>query len=353
MDPRQDDLDPGEQAARLLEVSAAAPGAIDTHHHFIPEALLADIQRYVQPGVSARMDGDILRVKDGRFETQLNAMAFVDIERSRAALRASGARGAVLSAGVIPMWLNLAGAKIYNREVAKIQHRYPDTYAGLAHAPPFGEDGNCDELRRAVLEDGLKGISIACTFRGLYPDDKAYWPFYETVNALNVPIFVHAAACPVDAPILDRYNLGHSLGRGLDLTLVTVRVLYGGVLEEFPNVRFLMGHLGGMFYGMLDRLMVDIPARPENHIPARDYRTQLRRIWFDSAPSIWNGAPEIEHAVKTLGAGRICFGSDYPIGPQGTALVRSLAALLAAGLTPDELRKILHDNAAALFGFDG
>ena len=339
---------------RRAEVSAAGssqPGAIDTHHHFIPKAILADVQRYVQPGISARIDGDHLHVKDGRFDTQLNATAFMNIESNLGALRASGARAAVLSAGVIPMWLNLDGAKIYNREVAAIARRYPGTFIGLAHAPPFGEDGNCAELRRAVREDGLKGISIACTFRGVYPDDKAYWPFYETANELNVPIFVHAAACPVDAPILDQYNLGHSLGRGLDLTLVTVRVLYGGVLEDFPNVRFLMGHLGGMFYGMLDRLMADIPSRPENHIPARDYRAQLQRIWFDTAPSIWNGAPEIEHAIK-LGVDRLCFGSDFPIGPPGTAIRRSLEALVSLGLPPADLQKILHDNAAALFKLD-
>ena len=334
-------------------MSAAGPsqsGAIDTHHHFIPKAILADIQRYVQPGVSARVDGDYLYVKDGRFDTQLNATAFMNIESNLAAVRASGARAAILSAGVIPMWLNLDGAKIYNREVASVQRRYPGTFIGLAHAPPFGEAGNCDELRRAVREDGLKGVSIACTFRGVYPDDKAYWPFYQTIDELDVPIFVHAAACPVDAPILDRYNLGHSLGRGLDLTLVTVRVLYGGVLEQFPNVRFLMGHLGGMFYAMLERLMVDIPSRPENHIPARDYRAQLQRIWFDTAPSFFQSPAQIRCAIETLGLDRIVFGSDYPAGTKaGIVMPEGIDHIHKLGLSAAEQNALLFGTARELF----
>jgi len=113
-----------------------------------------------------------------------------------------------------------------------------------------------------------------------------------------------------------------------------------------------MGHLGGMFYGMLDRLMADIPSRPENHIPARDYRAQLQRIWFDTAPSIWNGAPEIEHAIKTLGVDRLCFGATSPSGrPEPQFAVRS-KRWSRSGLPPADLQKILHDNAAALFKLD-
>ncbi len=53
------------------------------------------------------------------------------------------------------------------------------------------------------------------------------------------------------------------------------------------------------------RLMMDIPSRPENHVPERDYHAQLRRIWFDTAPSILNGAPEIDPAIKTLGLNEV------------------------------------------------
>jgi predicted TIM-barrel fold metal-dependent hydrolase len=330
----------------------ACDSAIDTHHHFIPKAILTDFARYVQPNVAVRLDGERMHVSDGRVETYVGTTTISDIERNVAALNATGTR-AILSAGIIPMWLNLDGARIYNREVAAIQRRYPGLFFGLAHAPPFGADGNFDELRRAIVEDGLKGVAMTSTFAGLYPDDSAYRPFYETINELGVPIFIHGAACPVDVPNLEPYNLGHSLGRGVDLALVTARLLFGGVLSDFPNLRFLIGHLGGVFYAMVERLLDDAASRPENRIPARDYRALLRRMWFDTAPAIWNGSAEIDHAVKTLGTDRLCFGSDFPFAPNGAAIVRALAALHGVGLPASEERAILFSNAAELFGLKG
>ena len=322
--------------------------AIDVHHHFIPKALLDDFAEYVQPNVRVRVDGDRLHVSDGRTETYVGTTAITDIAANASALQATGSR-AILSAGIIPMWLNLGGARVYNREVAAVQRAYPGLFFGLAHAPPFGDPAANDELRRAVREDGLKGVAMTTTFAGVYPDDPRYRPFYQTIDELGVPIFIHGSACPVDAPHFEPYNLGHSLGRGVDLTLVTARLLFGGILSDFANLRFLIGHLGGVFYAMVERLIDDAATRPENKIPSRDYRALLERIWFDTAPAIWNGAPEIEHAVKTLGVEKICFGSDFPFAPGGVAIVRALAALHAVGLPPHDEDAILFANAQTLF----
>jgi len=200
------------------------------------------------------------------------------------------------------------------------------------------------------VEDGLKGISIACTFRGVYPDDKAYWPFYETANELNVPIFVHAAACPVDAPILDQYNLGHSLGRGLDLTLVTVRVLYGGVLEDFPNVRFLMDIWAACSMGC-STADADIPSRPKTtfrrEITARSCSASgsTRRRRFGTARRRSN-------MRSRRWASTACAWERLP---HRAARNRNSPFARSAGLARAPARRpaeILHDNAAALFKLD-
>ena len=212
----------------------------------------------------------------------------------------------------------------------------------------LAKDGNLLELERAIREYGLAGVCITTSFRGRYPDDELYEPFFQAVNRLNVPVFIHAASCPVDAPQLARYKLGETLGRALDHTLVTARLLYSGVLDRHPNLQFLMGHLGGMFYGMTDRLMVHAPTRPGSGIPNHPYTAQMQRIWYDTAPSIWNGSYEIEHAVKTLGVEQLCFGSDYGIGPRD-AMRDALTALRRVEVPASDLRKIEATNAATLF----
>ena len=167
----------------------------------------------------------------------------------------------------------------------------------------------------ARREYGLRGVCITTSFRGKYPDEPEYEPFYEKCDELGLPIFVHAAGCPVCAPILDRYELDTTIGRPLDHALVTTRVLYGGVLERHRNIRFLMGHLGGAFYAITRRLLPDPnSARQLPAVPKRDYAEQLRRISYDPAPSFFQRPPLIRCAIEILGLDRILYGSDYPPG---------------------------------------
>jgi len=144
------------------------------------------------------------------------------------------------------MWLNLDGAKIYNREVAPLRGGIPARSSPSTRAS-VREDGNCAELRRAVREDGLKGISSPARFAASIPMTKRTGRLRDRQRTQR-PDFVHAAACPVDAPILDQYISDIRSAAGWTSRSDGARA-YGGVLEDFPNVRFLMGHLGGMFYG--------------------------------------------------------------------------------------------------------
>lgn len=330
------------------------PPIIDAHHHYMPRAIVDDLQRFLPSGFTVKPEGKRIHVYEGTVRHLTVDPSFIcSIEQQIEDMDAAGIRTSILSAAVFQEWMSLDAARIFNRELGEIQRKYGDRFIGLAHIPPFGEDGALDELERAIRQDGLHGVCITTSFRGKYPDEPEYWPFYTKVNALGIPVFVHAAGCPLDMPGLERYALGSTLGRGLDHALVTVRVLYSGIIETFPNVRFLMGHLGGAFYGMVKRLLGEAVARPSNAVPQRDYAAHLRRIWFDTAPSFWQGPPEIAHAIATLGIDRICFGSDYPAGPTKTVLAEAVANINGLALDGESLQKICFGNASELFRVDG
>lgn len=323
---------------------------IDAHHHFLPRAIVNDLEAFLPEGFTVKPDGDRVHVYEGNARHLTVDPAYLcDVDRQLADMDAAGIRTAILSAAVFQEWMSMDAARIFNRELGELQQRYGDRFIGLAHVPPFGEDGALEELERAIREYGLRGVCITTSFRRKYPDEPEYWPFYQKVNELGIPVFVHAAGCPLDMPSLDRYALGSTFGRGVDHALVTVRVLYGSVMETFPNVRFLMGHLGGAFYGMVKRLMVEATSRKSNAIPARDYSSQLRRIWFDTAPSFWQGPPEIAHAIATLGIDRICFGSDYPAGPGKAVMTDAVDNIAALHLDGAALEKICFANTSELF----
>ena len=325
---------------------------IDAHHHFIPDKIFTDLETYLPPGLLVERDEKMVKVtEDGVLKLRAEREPYSSAAYQLADMDAAGVDTAILSGSIYQEWMSVAASKVFNREMADLQQQYGNRFVGLAHVPPFGEDGALEELERAIKEYGLKGVCITTSFKGLYPDDKAYWPFYQKVNELDVPIFVHAAGCPVCAPILEPYELTTTIGRPLDHTLVTTRVLYGGVLEEFPKLRFLMGHLGGAFYILLRRLIPDPKsARQLSAVPKRDYAEQLRRIWFDTAPSFFQGPAQIRCAIETLGLDRIVFGSDYPAGTKsGIVMPEGVGHIQNLGLSDAEKNALLSETARELF----
>jgi predicted TIM-barrel fold metal-dependent hydrolase len=321
---------------------------IDAHHHFIPRAIVEGIDDFLPPGFSVTRNDDGIDIYEGSLrQMTISGDEWTDPEHQLRMMDAAGVDVAILSAAVFQQWMTLDGARVFNRELGALQRKYPDRFVGLAHVPPFGYDGAVDELKRAIKEDGLHGLCITTSFRDRYPDEPEYWPLYECANALGIAIFVHAAGCPVDSASLERYALSSTMGRSIDHALVTARVLYAGVLETFPNIHFMMGHLGGAFYGMVERLLVEAPGRPGNKIPQRDYAGQLRRIWFDTAPTVWQTPAEIRHAIETLSLERICFGTDYPAA--NAIMAQGVDHIRALGLSTEQQARIYADNARECF----
>ncbi len=78
-----------------------------------------------------------------------------------------------------------------------------------------------------------------------------------------------------------------------------------------------------------------------------EVRKALSNTWFDTAAtSLLYEQSVYRRVIDLVGAGRILFGSDFPLlGPR-----RQMRAMMAAPLSELEQAQILGDNAAALFG---
>ena len=314
---------------------------IDVHHHWMPRIMLDECERYLPPTHSATFDGRIWHISKGDVEVFVpDIVKFPSIEEKLKDLDEARVDLAVVCTSVMQEWTTLDMGRVINDELAAIRRDHPTRIAGLAHVPPLDPEAPA-ELERAVLELGMVGACITTNTQGLYPDDPKYFPFYRKANELDVPIFVHAASTPVDYENLKPYDLARSLGRALDHTLVTTRVLYSGLMKEFPNLRFLMGHLGGMFFAMKDRFGNGLGL-----LPLGEIEEFLDRIYYDTAPPVWNPR-DIEYAIKNLGIDQVCFGSDYPIRPHWLSRAREIVD--GACLSEADRAKLMGGNALRLF----
>ena len=149
----------------------------------------------------------------------------------------------------------LEECRFINDDLAAVQKKYPRSFVGLAQAPLLDGKPALDELRRAINDLGLRGVTITFQVSGLSLDSPQFYDFYETVCKLDAPVFVHPALVPMGYEHLKDYDLPRVLGREVDLTVATTRLIAGGIFDRFPNLKVVMAHFGGGIAAVKDRLV--------------------------------------------------------------------------------------------------
>jgi aminocarboxymuconate-semialdehyde decarboxylase len=140
------------------------------------------------------------------------------------------------------------------------------------------------------------------------------------------------------------YWLMPLVGFLFDTTLAAAHLVFAGIPERFPGIRWVLGHLGGTIpylaerldrgYRMFRECRKDLSRPPSEHLKAFYYDT----VNFDP------GALRL--AIGFAGAGQILAGSDYP--HQIGSIPRMLESIRGLGLPPDDEARILGGNAERL-----
>jgi predicted TIM-barrel fold metal-dependent hydrolase len=323
---------------------------VDLHHHWLPPELIDTVEQHVpEPYYVKRDEQGVIRIYNHQ-HIQVQTYepdAYTSVGARLELLDAAGIDIAYLSPSCFPSWIRLDTARLINDVAADLNREYGDRLRPMVHVPPWGEPGILEEMERGARL-GLHGVAIACSYKGLYPDEDVYLPFLKMAAELNLPVFVHAAGAPVHDEDMARLGLSRTLGRSLDHCLVTVRMLYSGVLAGIPNLRMVMPHLGGAFFINVKRFFHS-PTDLIQEMREVPYEKLLDRMLFDTAPSFWYGPEEIECAVKNLGAHRIALGSDYPAGWDSSVLPKAVEHIRNLPFPAEDKRKIAGENALAFF----
>jgi len=237
-------------------------------------------------------------------------------------------------------------AKKVNDELSMIVEKNPDRFVGLATLAPQDPGEAADELERAVKTLGLKGWKTHSNIRGTYLDDKKYWVILEKAEKLGVPIFLHPTV-PRIRELRKTYGYilaGPAFGFTFEAALCIMRLILSGVFDKYPNLKFVLGHLGEAMPFLLNRL--DFPF-------VRPWVTQNVNIKLSKKPSeyfknnVFIGTSGEFHnsalicAIQTIGYGKVLFASDYPYEDLRKAVKR----IEALPFSEEEKAKIYYLNA--------
>jgi len=238
--------------------------------------------------------------------------------------------------------LGVISATIQNDEIARLVKEHPNRFAGIATLPMQAPDKAAQELRRAMRKLGLHGAMIASNVNGKNLDDPSFEPLWATAAELDAFMVIHPGNV-AGADRLKSYYLGNLIGNPLDTTIAAACLIFGGVLERYPKLNFLMVHGGGFIPYQGGRWVHGWEVRPEpklhlKHSPQR----YLDRLLYDT---ITHNKAACEFLVSSAGAERVFLGSDYPYDMGTMECARRVRALDISAADRD---RILGGHAAEI-----
>ena len=235
--------------------------------------------------------------------------------------------------------------RIVNDALSAVVREYPTRYTALATLPMNQPAAAAEEFGRATRDLGLPGVMLFSNANGVALSDKRFWPLYEKANAAEAVFYIHPPY-PVGVEAMQDYMLMPMVGFLMDTTLAAASLVYSGVVERFPRIRWVLAHLGGAVPYMAERFDRGFECLPEcrAHI-TRPPSEQLRGFWFDTVNF---DTRALSLALEFAGPDRLLAGSDYPHMIGSIAKMKSSIAQLDL---PDGIRSgILGGNARKLLG---
>jgi predicted TIM-barrel fold metal-dependent hydrolase len=243
----------------------------------------------------------------------------------------------------------IAIGRIANDALARLCRRYPKRFVGLCTLPTASVRAAVDELARATEELGLIGFGCYSNLNGRPLDSEELFPLYEAVAARRLPVYIHPTApLATQATGLDIMPV-LIYGWAFDATVAMTRLVYGRVVERFPEIDFVVADVGGVLSFFAQRAHNIFTGRTDEIRQRHGLRDNplayFKKFYVDSAdhPSL-----TLRCALEFFGADHMMLGTNYPYGPEeGCLFIRnSLSAIEDLGLSREARQSVLGGNAA-------
>ena len=166
--------------------------------------------------------------------------------------------------------------------------------------------------------------------------------FRSCLEELGLPLFIHPVQV-IGHERLTPHYLTNLLGNPFESAIAAAHFIFGGVLDQFPNLRIVLPHSGGAFPWLVWRLQRGYVVREDLKKIKQGPEAYLRRFWYDT---VGYSDHVIDYLKSVIGIDRIMMGSDYcfPIAyEQPVKIVTDHPRLSAA-----DKHAIVEGNARAL-----
>jgi aminocarboxymuconate-semialdehyde decarboxylase len=236
--------------------------------------------------------------------------------------------------------------KMQNEKIAALVAAHKDRFVGFGNISLQQPDLAVEQLDYAVKQLDLRGFIVGANVNGGELANPKLDPVWKKVEELQTVVMIHPQGFDDLGKRLEGAGaLGNNIGFPLDTTIALAHLIFEGVLDRFPNVKFIGAHGGGFLASYIGRFdncnTLQAPCQRMKRKPS-DY---LRgpQLYFDS---LVYSPQNLRNVITAAGASQVVIGTDFGFPIASTSPVDTV--LQTPGLTAIEQRAILGETAARL-----
>jgi aminocarboxymuconate-semialdehyde decarboxylase len=239
--------------------------------------------------------------------------------------------------------ISIAWARMVNDAFARVVRERKGRFTALATLPLNDPDASVIELERAMTTLRLPGAMVFSNVNHVALADPGFEKLWKKANELKAVIYIHPTD-PLGVEAMLDYWLMPLVGFLMDTTLAASKLVFSGVVERHPDIRWVLTHMGGAIPYLAERLDRGYRAFADCRANiARPPSEYLRTFYYDTV----NFNPSaVRLALDFAGPDRILAGSDYP--HQIGSIPLMISTLDQFDAPANVKQKIRHDNAAHL-----
>lgn len=291
-------------------VNTKQPYRIDVHHHVIPKFYREALGKL---GITTTFG---LSLPDWSVESHLSVM---DKNKVAVGIASISTPGVYFEDAASARDL----ARQCNEFLASLISDYPSRFGAFAILPLPDVDYALDEAKYALDILKLDGVVMMSNVYGHYLGAPENESLFAELNRRNTVVFIH----PNDPP--DRgipASIQIPIDTALETTRVAMSLLYSGMFERYPNIKFIFSHCGGITPYLAHRMVHGMAWTKEESVPdpgMPDETTDtvavsiaighLQRQYYDSMTA--NAAIGLRTLQAFVDVSHILLGTDYAILP--------------------------------------
>jgi aminocarboxymuconate-semialdehyde decarboxylase len=202
-------------------------------------------------------------------------------------------------------------AREVNEGIAQVAADTPDRFVGMGTVPLQDAQLAIKELNYCVKKLGMRGIEICTNVNGKNLTDPSLKldKFFARCEELGVVIFMHPLGY-TQADRLTNHYFNNVIGNPLDSTVAVSHLIFDGVLQRYPKLKFVVAHGGGFIAHYWARMDHAWRARPDcRTIIKNPPSSYLEKFYFDS---ITFDPEMLKRLIEKFGADHVVLGTDYP-----------------------------------------